>query len=558
VIHALKALIVRVWPVLRLRTILFGVLLFVAALPGLSAIFLRVYENALVRRTEAELIAQSAAIAASAAIVWPGAKAVIIVPTPPVPDTTSSGWASYDDRRVPSAAKGQGLVDISTEIDLRSSPILPERPKPAPLLQPLQADALIMAQTMAPAIEETKGVTLSSILLLDRNGALLNDPSRTGQYRDLPEVRQALAGKPVTMLRLNTTYYRRTILEVFSQAANIRLHHARPIKLDGKVVGVVLVSRSPRALLRGIYEDRGKIAFGVAAILTLLIGLSMVLGRAIVQPLENLSAASRSLAKGQRQTPKGSSLQVVEIRTLYHDFDMMAQSIDARSRYLRDFAASVSHEFKTPLAGLRGAIELLQDHGTTMSEQERATFLANMDADTGRLSHLVRRLLDLARADMQAIDHSAACSVGDALAVARDSLVAPNFDIVLTLPAKLPKAAIDGATLEAIMVTLLENARQAGAGHVDMVAEAQADSIQISVSNDGPPIPAADRDRIFEPFFTSKRAQGGTGIGLSIARSLLRGYGGGLTLADVTDGVAFLLEMPVARSASTGHADSQN
>ena len=63
-----KAVIARHWPVLRLRTILFGTLLFVVALPGLGAIFLRVYENALVRRTEAELVAQSAALAATAAV----------------------------------------------------------------------------------------------------------------------------------------------------------------------------------------------------------------------------------------------------------------------------------------------------------------------------------------------------------------------------------------------------------------------------------------------------------------------------------------------------------
>lgn len=548
-IGALKAFIVRFWPVLRLRTILFGVLLFVAALPGFSAIFLRVYENALVRRTEAELIAQSAAIAASAAIVWPGARTPAVVAVTPIPDRATTGWSSYDDRRTTPADKDFGVVDISTEIDLRTSPILSERPKPRPLATPANADAKAMAARLAPAIEETKKVTLSSILLLDNQGAVLNDPNRIGQYRDLPEVRQALGGKAQTVLRLNTTYYKRTVLEVFSQAATIRLHHARPINVNGKVVGVVLVSRSPRALLRGIYEDRGKIALGVGGIFILLIGLSMVLGRAIVRPLESLSAASRSLAKGQREAPKGSSLQVVEIKTLYQDFDAMAQSIDERSRYLRDFAASVSHEFKTPLAGLRGAIELLQDHGATMSEQERATFLANMDADTGRLSHLVRRLLDLARADMAAIDQNAACDVGQALAVARDSLAGPAFEIALGSLPKSAKATIDGPTLESILITVLENARQAGADRVEIDTKMSSAVVTVTITNNGPPIPAADQERIFEPFFTSKRAQGGTGIGLSIARSLLRGYGGSLELDKARAGVAFILEMRRAKES---------
>jgi signal transduction histidine kinase len=539
------------WPILRLRTILFGVLLFVAALPGFSAIFLRVYENALVRRTEAELVAQSAAMAASAAILWPGAKITPASASGQVLDVEpANSWPSYQERSASSSSQasgqGGGVVDISTEIDLRTSPILRERPKPKPLTVAIDPEAVIAAAKLAPAIDETKKVTLSSILLLDKNGALLNDANKTGQYANLPEVTQALAGKAQTVLRLNTTYHSRTILEVFSQAANIRLHHARPITVNGRVVGVVLVSRSPRALLRGMYEDRGKIALGVGGIFILLIGLSALLGRAIVRPLENLSAASRSLAKGNREAPKGSSLQVVEIRTLYQDFDAMADSIDQRSRYLRDFAASVSHEFKTPLAGLRGGIELLQDHGATMSEVERETFLANMAADTGRLSHLVRRLLDLARADMQAIDHAASVNVVEALAVAADSLAGVNFEIVVDAPKPAPLGAIDGATLEAILVTLLENARQAGASCVTVRVSSKADKIELALTNNGSPIPAADRARIFEPFFTSKRTQGGTGIGLAIARSLIRGYGGTLELAKHDESVTFIIEIPRA------------
>src|SRR3546814_16253407 len=60
----------------------------------------------------------------------------------------------------------------------------------------------------------------------------------------------------------------------------------------------------------------------------------------------------------------------------------------------------MSHEFKTPLSGIRGAIELLEDHDATMSAEERRRFLANADADARRLASLVSRLLALARADM--------------------------------------------------------------------------------------------------------------------------------------------------------------
>jgi signal transduction histidine kinase len=82
---------------------------------------------------------------------------------------------------------------------------------------------------------------------------------------------------------------------------------------------------------------------------------------------------------------------------------------------------------------------------------------------------------------------------------------------------------------------------------MDISVKADASLLSIILKNDGPPIPFGDQERIFEPFFTSKRAQGGTGIGLSIARSLLRGYGGSLDLLPNLEGATFVLEIPTAR-----------
>ncbi|NEX95418.1 sensor histidine kinase, partial [Caulobacter sp. 17J65-9] len=79
-IRRFKAFVRSRWPTLRLRTIVLAVLIFTAALPGVSAIFLRVYENTLVRQTEAELVAQGAALAAAAEAAWPGAPAPQALP----------------------------------------------------------------------------------------------------------------------------------------------------------------------------------------------------------------------------------------------------------------------------------------------------------------------------------------------------------------------------------------------------------------------------------------------------------------------------------------------
>lgn len=158
-----------------------------AALPGLSAIFLRVYENALVRRTEAELIAQSAALAAAAAINWLGGDMSAV----------SSGQASGDPTILPV------FQYQPTEVDLRSSPILPPRPRATPSAAKPDTDALAATNHMRPAFLETRMATLSSIIMLDDHGTVLTGPDVGMSLAGLPELSSALDGKPATVLRTN-------------------------------------------------------------------------------------------------------------------------------------------------------------------------------------------------------------------------------------------------------------------------------------------------------------------------------------------------------------------
>lgn len=521
----LKGLAKRHWPALRLRAILFAVLFFTASLPGLSAIFLRVYENTLVRQTQAELAAQGAALVAAAEAGWPGARPAHAEP----------------DRSQPDYYRPEAL-----SIDLSTAHILPERPAALPLAAPIDPAAVTAALTLRPVFEQTSRTTLASIILLDRNGAVVIGPEYGG-YGHVPEVRQALAGRAQTVLRRHGGYQPVYAFEWLSRASALRVHHARPLIVDGKVVGALLLSRSSRALFRGIYADRGKIAFGVALIFGILIVLSGLVSRGVARPIEGLSRAAREVAAGQGSIPETPATAAVEIRTLYEDFRVMAEAIARRSRYLRDFAAAVSHEFKTPLAGITGAIELLEDHYETMSEAERRRFLANIRADSARLSQLVTRLLDLARADMARPEAGVAVQAADPIRRAADAQRGPDFAVEVDLPRQAPPVAAPEATIETVLTTLIENSRQAGARRVDIAMRAQGDGVRLSISDDGPGIPAADRERLFEPFFTSRRADGGTGLGLAIARSLLSAGNGAITYVETPKGARFEVFLPRAQ-----------
>lgn len=514
----------------RLRWLLLTVLLFAAALPGVAALSLRVYENALVRRTEAEVSAQAAALAASTALLWPGARPTI-APEPAAPYAAS--------RIDPYEAA------ITTGIDLRSTTILPERPPAEPASAPPDPAALEAARRIEPAIAETKAATLASIVLTDRDGTMVSGRQIGLSLSMLPEVRAALAGGAQTVLRANSSYDHGYLLNWLSRATDIRLHHARAIVVNGQVVGVILVSRSPSALFRGMWEDWGKIAIGVGAIFALLVLVAAVLARAIVTPLERLSAATRALAGGRSAWLRRPTLEVKEVQGLYSDFTAMSAAIEQRGRYLRDFAASLSHEFKTPLAGIRGGIELLQDHAASMSEAERARFLSNMEGDADRLSRLVSRLMELAKADMGRPGGDARSALAPVLARLADAHGGAHFAIRTDLPEGLPEVAMEEAALETVLATLIENARQAGASELTIGTAIEGEALRLSLADNGPGVPEADRVRVFDPFFTSKREHGGTGLGLPIARALAEGCGGELELAESASGACFVLTLPV-------------
>jgi signal transduction histidine kinase len=517
-IRALKDLAKRHWPALRLRTLLFLTLLFVAALPGIGAVFLRVYENTLVQQTEAELIAQGAVLAGAYRAAWPDP----YHDPPPGP-----------------------LWPQRPTIDLRTMPVLPEQPDARLTPDPPDPSAARAAAELKPVVVDTARSTLAAIRLMDSRGTVVLGRGDVGRsYRHLPEVAAAMAGQTRTVLRQRGDYQPRYALEWLSRASNIRVHYARPVVAGGKVVGVLMLSRSPRGLFLGIYQDRGKIALGVALIFMTLLVLAGLLSRGISRPIETLSEAPQNVARGRVDVPEPPPTAAVEIRTLYVNFAAMADRIERRSRYLRDFAAAVSHELKTPIAGIKGALELLAEH-PEMSEEERRRFLGNAGADADRLSHLLRRLLDLARADMTVAPEDASTSLADAALRVADAHRTGAFSVETRLEG-LPPVAAPAELIEAVLETLVENSRQAGASLVSVAGRRRGDQVVLSVSDDGRGIASSDLERIFEPFHTGRRDEGGSGLGLSIARSLLASCGGTVVGRPAASGACFELVLPTA------------
>ena len=177
------------------------------------------------------------------------------------------------------------------------------------------------------------------------------DPAPAGgSFAQRPEVARALRGEP--------GHYARSM-------ANLRgfmLFVAHPVRPDptGPVAGVVYVTRSTYPVLLSLYRVRNALIRVALVSLVVSALLAIFLTLTIARPLRRLAAAAGRIAAGER----GVALNLRgrdEIAGLARDFDAMARALDERLAFISELAANVSHEFKTPIASVRGAAELLRD-----------------------------------------------------------------------------------------------------------------------------------------------------------------------------------------------------
>jgi signal transduction histidine kinase len=182
-----------------------------------------------------------------------------------------------------------------------------------------------------------------------------------------------------------------------------------------------------------------------------------------------------------------------------------------------------------------------------MSPEERARFLNVLDASSTRLEQLVRRMLDLARAEAMA-PGGGPTDPGAIVVQAVDQARRHGLDVVFTSQPGVPVVAVPPEILQEIVGNLLDNARLHGGDgvHVELTLERDGAGVRLRVRDNGAGISAANAERIFRPFFTTARERGGTGLGLSIVRALVEAHAGTLVLEAGGPGVSFVVRLPAS------------
>ena len=527
-------------PRLKLRYLLLAVNLTVLWLPLLGLEALRLYDSALVRQTESELIAQAAFVAASY-------RAVLARLAPQA--TADSAYG------LPLAAPWRERYGRETRwrprparLDLAEDPVYP--PPPDSTVPPALPDpyAQAVGQELQTLLHDAQVMTLAGIAITDLRGTVVatTGPSLGRSLAAFEEVQRALTGEPVSLLRRRIPDSAPPAIDSISRGTPLRVFVAAPILENQRIVAAVLLWRTPIALSQVLHGKRYHLLLATVLLLGTVVLMSVFTSLTVVRPLQALVRQAQRATAGEKGAMEGLAKPVTrEIAELSHAVAAMARHLEQRADYIRTFAAQVSHEFKTPLAAMRGAVELLHDHCDTMTAAERERFLGHLDQDAARLDRLVRRLLELARADvMQATptDRAAVAAVVRRLA-ARYQDAGLKVAVVEPLPEVSVAMAED--VLESILSNLLDNARQHGGDAVTVAVTCPALAfLLIEISDNGPGISVANAARVFEPFFTTARARGGTGLGLAVVKSLLTAHRGAIELGESSVGTRLRIHLP--------------
>jgi signal transduction histidine kinase len=321
---------------------------------------------------------------------------------------------------------------------------------------------------------------------------------------------------------------------------------------------------------------------GVIA-LALLVFAYFAMTRLVVQPIEAISRGASRIAGGintfeipaSRTKEFGElsdSLQTMLARLMAKEALLLSKiaELERITRELRDaqesivraerlasvgrLAAGIAHEIGNPIAAILGFEELLLSGG--LEREEERDFLQRMKKETDRVHRVLRDLLDFARTGQGSPDSAnrigesteVASNVETVLALLRPQRKLQDLHIENAVPNDLPRVKLAGERLQQVLLNLLINASDAARRRIRIEAAAQGQRVQLIVEDDGAGVSEAIRERLFEPFATTKDVGEGTGLGLAVCRGIIERAQGSITLGPTgrLGGALFIVELPAS------------
>lgn len=335
------------------------------------------------------------------------------------------------------------------------------------------------------------------------------------------------------------------------------------IPFQGKTGSYIVYVKDNKSAVRQL----SSVLFGIIAE-ALLVGLiitallSMLLAKAMVTPIVDLTNAAERVAAGDFSSKPVSDAQD-EIGVLTRTFDGMADQLEKtlddlkKSEEMRkQFVANVSHELRTPITSIRSYAETLMDSGELPKETERQ-FLGVIINESDRMTNIVADLLTLSKFDAGSIEFhyerfSFERSIQDIYSAMLLEAQKHGHEFTVGIATPLPDIVGDRSHLEQVLINMVANAVKytPDGGKIELIASSDGKTVSTSVCDNGIGIPAEDVDKVFERFYRVDKARsresGGTGLGLSIAKEIVTRHDGTLTLkSEKGKGTVITVTLPV-------------
>jgi signal transduction histidine kinase len=320
--------------------------------------------------------------------------------------------------------------------------------------------------------------------------------------------------------------------------------------------GTVATLSASRASVNSAVRRLVVIQIAVALAAVALAALLLLRGlRSALRPLQHVGAVAARIAGGahdERLRPDRPETELGRMAAAFdHMVDELEESIGRARRSesaMRRFLADASHELRTPIAALQASAETLLRQQP--DRPERDALEARVAGDAARLGRLVADLLDLARLEANEQLLREPVDVGVVAARAVDAAAGHRPGAAVAVDSGDGAIVLgDADALSRALRNLVDNAIAAAGRHgrVSVLVEREGADVLASVEDDGPGVPEAERERIFEGFVRLEPVRGpGAGLGLAIARRVAREHGGDLTYAGGGRGARFVLRLPAA------------
>lgn len=321
----------------------------------------------------------------------------------------------------------------------------------------------------------------------------------------------------------------------------------------------LLTTGNPRDMRALVRAERFSIGIFMLAVLVISVLLSLFLARTIVKPLQYLARAAVRVRLG-----RSPDVTIPRMPSRRDEIGMLARALSDMSSALRQridateaFAADVAHEIKNPLASLRSALDGIDN---VDKPELRAQLMAVAHADVQRMDRLISDISDASRIDAQlAKANFEPIDMGDMIEQLLETRESRSADGSVRIAFARPRKGItvimgEDIRIERVLTNLLDNAVSFSPpdGVVEISATRSDDEVIIRISDQGPGIPPHERETVFRRFHSARPESEGfgkhSGLGLAIARTIIEGHHGSISVDDRDDGLqgaCFRISLPV-------------